>query len=93
MFTNEVQKFKRQKPVLKTFNASPVLKSIELLDFDYLEKITKNQHFLDQIAHILVFDKARIAHESSLKSSVFAFSGGLTSFQNFMIFTPCNSSI
>ena len=31
------------------------------------------------------YEKARIAHESSLKSSAFAFLGGLTSFQNFMI--------
>ena len=53
--------------------------------FNYLTKINV---FLDQIAHISVYDKARIVHESSLKSSVSAFSGGLTSFQNSMISTP-----
>ena len=48
--------------------------------FDYLKKTTKNQYFLNKTAHILAYDKARIAHESSLKSSVLEFSGGLTSF-------------
>ena len=53
--------------------------------FNYLTKINV---FLDQIAHISACDKAKIVHESSLKSSVSAFSGGLTSFQNSMISTP-----
>jgi len=63
---------------------------------NYLTKITKIQYFLDQIAHISAYDKAKIGHESSLKSSDSAFSDGLTSFQNcFMLalvtvqFSPC----
>ena len=54
----------------------------------YFNYLTKINVFLDQIAHISAYDKARIVHESSLKSSVSAFSGGLTSFQNSMISTP-----
>ena len=44
--------------------------------------------FVNQKRHNLAYDIARISNESSLKSSVSAFSGGLTSFQNSMISTP-----
>ena len=43
---------------------------------------------VNQKRHNSAYDKARIAHESSLKSSVSLFSDGLTSFQDFMMFTP-----
>ena len=56
--------------------------------FNYLKKITKNQYLLDQIAHISAYDKARIDHECSSKSSDSAFSDGLTSFQNCVMLAP-----
>ena len=54
---------------------------------DFLQ-IVKILIFVNQKRHNSAYDNARIAHESSLKSSVFAYLGGLTSFQNVMIFTP-----
>ena len=65
----------------------------QILICGYFFQKVKILIFVNQKWHNSAHDKARIAHESSLKSSVFAFSGGLTSFQNFMVFTPFNSSI
>ena len=50
------------------------------------------QYFSDQLIYILACEKARIAHETSQKSSVSEFSDGLISFQVFMIHT-CKRSI
>ena len=43
--------------------------------------MVKYRFIVDQKRHNSAYEKARIAHESSLKSSAFAFLG----FQNFMI--------
>ena len=48
----------------------------------------KSQFFFDRTANFSACDKAKIAHESSLKSSVFEVKDSFTSFQDFMISMP-----
>ena len=42
-------------------------------------KVTEDQYFLNQMAHILAYDKAVFDNESFLKSSFFEFLAGLVS--------------
>ena len=50
--------------------------------------LTKTQCFLDQIAHISAYGKARTSHESSPKSSDSDFKDDLNSFQNCLMLAP-----
>ena len=60
----------------------------KILIFGDFRQTIKILIFVNQKRHNSAYNKAKIGHESSLKSSVSDFSDGLTSFQGIMIFTP-----
>ena len=60
----------------------------QILGFGYFNQTVKTLICVNKKMHNSGYDKARIAHESSPKSSDSAFSDGLTSFQNCMVSAP-----